>query len=185
MREIDRGVEWLSEINEVTDFFLFGKAHTEKISSINLFQKLEFCGLGAVSWFSMWAMNMTAKATASLVPIAMPYLIMSSPNCVVGIGCVDWQCSPYYWQTTLIPSSCGMLVWSEHTSSETRIALSGSGVCSMKFMKWVVYLIYDSCFLAIGCKSESRKLEIRSVGPPLPETIGLPTGVGLCILVSV
>ena len=40
-------------------------------------------------------------------------------------------------------------------------------------------------FLAIGCKSESIKLEICSVGPPLPETIGLPTGVGLCILVSV
>ena len=39
--------------------------------------------------------------------------------------------------------------------------------------------------LAIGCKSESTKLEIRSFGPPLPETIGLPTGVGLCILVSV
>ena len=45
----------------------------------------------------------------------------------------------------------------------------------------------DSCFLAIGlkCKSESTKLEIHSVGPPLPETIDLPTGVGLCILVSV
>ena len=43
----------------------------------------------------------------------------------------------------------------------------------------------DSCFLAIGFKSESTNLEIRSVGPPLPETIDLPTGVGLCILVSV
>ena len=55
----------------------------------------------------------------------------------------------------------------------------------MKFKKLVVSLIYDPCFLAIGCKSESTKLEIRSVGPPLPETIGLPTRVGLCILVSV
>ena len=27
------------------------------------------------------------------------------------------------------------------------------------------------------------KLEIRSVGPPLPETIGLLTGFGLCIFV--
>ena len=46
-------------------------------------------------------------------------------------------------------------------------------------------LIKDSCFLAIGCKSESTKLEIHSVWPPQPETIGLPTGVALCILVSV
>ena len=46
-------------------------------------------------------------------------------------------------------------------------------------------LIYDSCFLAIGFISESTKLEIRSVGPPLPETRGLPTGLNLCILVSV
>ena len=55
----------------------------------------------------------------------------------------------------------------------------------MKFMKSVVSLIYDSCFLAIGCKRELTKLEIRAIGPPLPEIIGLPTGVGLCILVSV
>ena len=49
----------------------------------------------------------------------------------------------------------------------------------------MVSLIYDSCFLAIGCKSESMKFEIRSVGPPLQETIGLPTGFALCIFVSV
>ena len=47
---------------------------------------------------------------------------------------------------------------------------------SMKFIKCVVSLIYDSCFLVTGCRSESAKLEIRSVGPPLPETMGLPTG---------
>ena len=34
-------------------------------------------------------------------------------------------------------------------------------------------------------KSESTKLEIPSVGPLLPETIGLPTCIFLCILVSV
>ena len=46
---------------------------------------------------------------------------------------------------------------------------------------------YDSCFLAMGCKSESVKLEMRSVGPPFPETIGLPAklAVGLWILASV
>ena len=40
-------------------------------------------------------------------------------------------------------------------------------------------------FCAIGCKSESTKLEMRCEGPPLPETIGRPTGKVLCILVSV
>ena len=47
---------------------------------------------------------------------------------------------------------------------------------SIKLIKSVVSLRYDSCLVAIGCKSESTKLEIRSVGPLLPETIGLPTG---------
>ena len=43
---------------------------------------------------------------------------------------------------------------------------------------------YDSCFLAMGCKGESMKLEMRSVGPPFPETIGQPAKLGLWILVS-
>ena len=30
-------------------------------------------------------------------------------------------------------------------------------------------------------KSESTKLEMRSLGPALPETIGLPAGIVLCI----
>ena len=34
-------------------------------------------------------------------------------------------------------------------------------------------------------KSQSTKLEMRSVGPLLPETIGLPTRLVLCILVRV
>ena len=38
--------------------------------------------------------------------------------------------------------------------------------------------------MAIGCISESTKLEICSVGPLLPETIGVLTGVFLWILVS-
>ena len=38
---------------------------------------------------------------------------------------------------------------------------------SMNRTKSVVSFIYD---LAIGCKSKSMKLEIRSEGPPLPET---------------
>ena len=65
------------------------------------------------------------------------------------------------------------------------IAFSGIGVFSMKRTKSVVSLMYDSCFLAMGCRSESIKLEMRSFGPPFPETIGLPAKSGLWILVSV
>ena len=35
------------------------------------------------------------------------------------------------------------------------------------------------------CESQPTKLEMRSVGPPLPEMIGLPTRLVLCILVRV
>ena len=38
--------------------------------------------------------------------------------------------------------------------------------------------MYDSCFLTMGCRSESIKLEMRSVGPPFPEIIGLPAILG-------
>ena len=65
------------------------------------------------------------------------------------------------------------------------IAFSGIGVFSMKRTKSVVSLMYDSCFLLMGCRSESIKLEMRSVGPPFPETIGQLAKLGLWILVSV
>ena len=51
------------------------------------------------------------------------------------------------------------------------IALSAIGVFSMKRTKSVVSLMYDSCFLAIGCKRESMNLEMRSVGPPFPFSV--------------
>ena len=54
----------------------------------------------------------------------------------------------------------------------------------MKLIKSVVSFKYDSCLTTIGCKSELTKLEIRSVGPLLPETIDLSIGIFLCILVS-
>ena len=50
---------------------------------------------------------------------------------------------------------------------------------SIKRTKTVVSLIYDSCFIAIGCKSESMKLEISFVGPPLPEKLILVCRLGL------
>lgn len=56
---------------------------------------------------------------------------------------------------------------------------------STKWTKSVVSLIYDFCFLSIGCMSESMKLEMRSVGPPLPETFGRPAKFGLWIWVRV
>ena len=49
-----------------------GKVHTEKMSTINLFQMIGLCGLMASSCFSMCAIKMTAKATVSFVPIAIP-----------------------------------------------------------------------------------------------------------------
>ena len=49
-----------------------GKVHTEKMSSMNLFQMRGLCGLRASSCFSMCAIKMTAKATAIFVPIAIP-----------------------------------------------------------------------------------------------------------------
>jgi len=56
---------------------------------------------------------------------------------------------------------------------------------STKWTKSVVSLMYDFCFLSIGCMSESMKLEMRSVGPPLPETFGRPAKFGLWIWVRV
>ena len=55
----------------------------------------------------------------------------------------------------------------------------------MKLIKWVVSMICDSCFWAIDCKRENKtKLEMRPVGPMLPEVIGRPIGVFLYILVN-
>ena len=49
-----------------------GKVHTEKTSSINLFQMRPLCGLMASSCFSMCAIKMTARPTPIFVPIAIP-----------------------------------------------------------------------------------------------------------------
>ena len=52
-----------------------------------------------------------------------------------------------------------MLVYSVQTSSVAVIELSGIDVFSMKRTKPVGSLIYDSSFLAIGCRSESMSLK--------------------------
>ena len=66
------------------------------------------------------------------------------------------------------------------TSRVARTALLGSGVFAVDEVGSVfnIRLLFFSEQLVV-------KLEIRSVGPLLPETIGLPIGMLLCILVSV
>ena len=67
------------------------------------------------------------------------------------------------------------------TSRVARTALLGSGVFAVDEVGSVfnIRLLFFSKQLVV-------KLEIRSVGPLLlPETIGLPIGMLLCILVSV
>ena len=49
-----------------------GMFYKESMSSINLFQTRGFSGLAVSSRFSRSAMKITEKATAILVPIAMP-----------------------------------------------------------------------------------------------------------------
>ena len=41
------------------------------------------------------------------------------------------------------------------------------------------YIIQETHTLAVGCKSESMKLEVLSVGPQFPETVGLSAKLGL------
>ena len=65
----------------------------------------------------------------------------------------------------VIPSSCGMFVYSLVTSIETKIAFSTTLVFSMKLIKSVVSLRYDFCDLAIGWRRLSTNDKILSVGP--------------------
>ena len=52
------------------------EVHTEKMSSINLFQMGGLCGLVARSCFSVCAIKMTAKSI--FVPIAIPWVCIGS-----------------------------------------------------------------------------------------------------------
>ena len=63
-------------------------------------------------------------------------------------------------------------------SIEARIVYFGSFVFSMKFIKSFESFRYDSC-CAIGYMRRSTKQEILSLGPSHPDTMGLPTKVGL------
>ena len=79
-----------------------------------------------------------------------------------------------------ISSSWGMLVQREHMSNLAQI---GSGVFSMKVYK--VCSVLEVRLLFLSDWSFKSECECDLWRPPLPETIGLPTGRVLCILVIV
>ena len=56
---------------------------------------------------------------------------------------------------------------------------------AIKLIKSVVSLRTDFAFGAMGCNNGSTNDDIISFGPSQPEIIGLPTGLGLWILVRV
>ena len=76
-----------------------------------------------------------------------------------------------------------MLVQREHMSNVAQIASPGSGVFSMKVYKECSVL--DVRLLFLRDWSFKSECECDLWRPPLPETIGLPTGRVLCILVIV
>ena len=68
-----------------------------------------------------------------------------------------------------IPSSCGMLVYSEVTSAVHSMAFFGrGGWLSMSCRRCLVSLRYDGCACAIGLKTAVRNLERLSVGASHP-----------------
>ena len=85
----------------------------------------------------------------------------------------------------VMPSSCGIFVYRLVTSIDTRIVFSVTSVFSRKLMKFVVSLRYEVCCLAIGWSKLSTNDDIRWVGPPQPDMIGLPSGLALWIFVRV
>ena len=82
-----------------------------------------------------------------------------------------------------ISSSWEMLVQREHMSNVAQIASPGSGVFSMKVYK--VCSVLDVRLLFLRDWSFKSECECDLWRPPLPETIDLPTGRVLCILVIV
>ena len=75
------------------------------------------------------------------------------------------------------PSWFGIFVYRLGTSSVTSIQFGGSVPSDLSmYRKSEVSLMYDFMFFTFGCKKWSMNCEMRSVGQPLPETIGLPGG---------
>ena len=73
----------------------------------------------------------------------------------------------------VMPSSCGMFVYSEVTSATTNIVFLGSGgKLVMSCKRCLVSLRYEGCACAIGLKTAVRYLERLSVGESHPLMIG-------------
>ena len=72
-----------------------------------------------------------------------------------------------------MPSSCGMLVYSDVTSAVTKYAPAGiGGWVSMVWMKCFVPLRYEGCAWAIGLKTLVSSFLSLSVGESQPLMIG-------------
>ncbi len=82
-----------------------------------------------------------------------------------------------------MPSSVGILVYREVTSSVHRRQSFGRGVDSMKLMKSLLSFMYEGRDCAIGWSQWSIYAEMFSMGSLHPDTIGLSAFGVLCILV--
>ena len=66
-------VGWKLLANRTKSLISFSfMVQTEKMTSMNLFQRIGLRGLDASSCYSICAIKMTAKATAMLVPLLCP-----------------------------------------------------------------------------------------------------------------
>ena len=72
-----------------------------------------------------------------------------------------------------MPSFCGMFRYSPVTSMVTSSASLGTLSFSIVFMKSFVSLMYEGISSRDFLSTRSTTLEILSVGPEQPETIGL------------
>ena len=101
---------------------------------------------------------------------------------MVSVGYERWvrllSASLHAW----MPSECGILVYNEVTSRVTRIESAGKLLRVLSLLrKWLVSLMYDGSLVTKGLRLSLTNSEMRSVGCPLAEMIGLPGG-GLCFL---
>ena len=100
----------------------------------------------------------------------------------VGIGgLLLWKRS-YALHTVVMPSCCGMFVYRVVTSIDTKMKMmfSGTIVFSMKLIKSVESLRYESCSLPIGWSRLSTNDDMRSVETSQPDMIRLPSYTSSC-----
>lgn len=83
-----------------------------------------------------------------------------------------------------IPSACGMFVYRLVTSMVKSMVCGGSCMDSIRLINCLLSFMYDGVAFIAGCSRESIKLDMRSVGPSQPETMGRSFLGSLCILRS-